>query len=80
MVCDDGNLYNWGIGLYGVLGNGSNQYALTPQVNEDFIYQKEELEADNENFSFKKISAADDYTAVIMNDGQMQVWGKNDFG
>jgi len=24
VVCDDGNLYNWGIGLYGVLGNGSN--------------------------------------------------------
>jgi len=30
VTCDDGNLYNWGVGLYGVLGNGSNSYALTP--------------------------------------------------
>ena len=30
VTCDDGNLYNWGVGLYGVLGNGSNNYALTP--------------------------------------------------
>ena len=37
-ICDDGNLYSWGIGLYGVLGNGSNSYALTPQINEDFVY------------------------------------------
>ncbi len=69
MVCDDGNLYNWGVGLYGVLGNGSNAYALTPQVNEDFIYQREELMADNENWTFSKISAADDYTAAVMSDG-----------
>lgn len=24
VVCDDGNLYTWGRGLYGVLGNGGN--------------------------------------------------------
>ena len=35
-LCDDGNLYNWGVGLYGVLGNGSNSYALKPLINEDF--------------------------------------------
>ena len=43
VLCDDGNLYNWGVGLYGVLGNGSNNYALTPQINEDFVYQRNEL-------------------------------------
>ena len=24
--CDDGQIYNWGVGLYGVLGNGTNAY------------------------------------------------------
>ena len=38
VVCDDDNLYTWGVGLYGVLGNGSNQYALTPALNEDIVH------------------------------------------
>ena len=37
-------------------------------------------ERDGEQFGFKKISAADDFTAVILNDGTIYVWGKNDFG
>mmetsp|Transcript_15010 Transcript_15010/g.20378 ORF Transcript_15010/g.20378 Transcript_15010/m.20378 type:complete len:256 (-) Transcript_15010:690-1457(-) len=37
-VCDDGNLYTWGRGLYGVLGNGSNSESLVPCLNEDFQY------------------------------------------
>jgi len=81
VICDDGNLYTWGVGLYGVLGNGSNNYALTPQINEDFVYQREQLEGeDGIEFGFRKLSAADDYTAVAMKDGQLLVWGKNDFG
>ncbi len=31
----DGDCYTWGRGLYGVLGNGSNQYELTPIINEE---------------------------------------------
>ena len=78
-VCDDGNLYSWGVGLYGVLGNGSNNYALTPIVNEDFLYQREDM-PESEELKFRKISAADDYSASVMSDGQLFVWGKNDFG
>lgn len=35
---------------------------------------------EGEEFGFRKISAADDYTAAVMKDGQLLVWGKNDFG
>ena len=80
VTCDDGSLYNWGIGLYGVLGNGSNSYALSPMVNDDLLYTKDETEKAGEEFGFRKVSAADDYTACVLKDGQLQVWGKNDYG
>ena len=80
VLCDDGNLYNWGVGLYGVLGNGSNSYALKPVVNDDFLFQRQEAQREGLDFGFRKISAADDYTAAVMKDGQFFVWGKNDFG
>ena len=38
VVCDDNNLYSWGVGLYGILGNGTNDYALSPVLNEEFAY------------------------------------------
>lgn len=35
-------VYTWGRGLYGVLGNGSNQYSLIPELNIDLKVLKEE--------------------------------------
>jgi len=29
-LADDGNVYSWGQGLYGVLGNGANSHSLLP--------------------------------------------------
>jgi hypothetical protein len=34
-VTDKNELYTWGRGLYGVLGNGSNAPELSPMLNED---------------------------------------------
>jgi alpha-tubulin suppressor-like RCC1 family protein len=30
-----GDLYSWGRGLYGVLGNAANTYALEPELNDE---------------------------------------------
>lgn len=79
-LCDDGNLYAWGVGLYGVLGNGSNQQALVPKVVDEFAYMFDDAKEEGLSLSIKKVSAADDYTATIMSDGQLLVWGKNDRG
>jgi len=79
-LCDDGNLYAWGVGLYGVLGNGSNQQALVPKIVDEFVYLFEDAKEEDLSLSISKVSAADDYTAVIMSDGQLLVWGKNDRG
>ena len=79
-LCDDGNLYAWGVGLYGVLGNGSNQQALVPKVVDEFAYLFDDAKEEGLSLSINKVCAADDYTAVVMSDGQLLVWGKNDRG
>ena len=80
VLCDDGNLYNWGLGLYGILGTGNNDYSLAPLLNEEFAYLKKEAEEADLPYGFRKLDAANEYTAVVMNDGQLLVWGKNEFG
>lgn len=47
---------------------------------DEFKFLKEEAEADGLEFAIKKVDACDDYTAVVLNDGQLLVWGKNDRG
>ena len=41
-------LYVWGRGLYGVLGNGSNNYSLLPELNEEFEIIKNESKDEND--------------------------------
>ena len=72
-----GELYTWGRGLYGVLGNGSNQYALEPELNDELDVMRLE---DPIGKQIKKLDSADEYTGVLMEDGSLWVWGKNDRG
>jgi len=73
-LTSEGDVYTWGRGQYGVLGNGSNQYTLTPELNEDFMMLKEE------GINVVKIDSADDYSAILMDNGEVYVFGKNDRG
>lgn len=73
----EGDIYVWGRGLYGVLGNGSNQYSLTPELNEDLKMLRQE---DPDGKSIVKIDSADEYTGVLTKDGSLYFWGKNDRG
>lgn len=72
-----GELYTWGRGLYGVLGNASNQYSLEPELNDELNILKQEDPIGKEII---KLDSADEYTAVLMRDGSLYVWGKNDRG
>lgn len=73
----DGDLYTWGRGLYGVLGNGSNSHSLLPQLNEDVQAMQAENEEDNK---IVKMDSADEYSVIKMSDGTLHAWGKNDRG
>lgn len=75
-ISDSGDLYTWGRGLFGVLGNASNSYSLTPMLNDEFDI----IRKTNPKLKFKKVEAADEYTGALLNDGSLYVWGKNDRG
>ena len=76
-IANNNQVYTWGRGLYGVLGNGSNQYALEPELNEELDIMMKE---DPEGKVIQKIDSADEYTGVLMKDKSLFVWGKNDRG
>jgi len=75
----ENQVYIWGRGLYGVLGNGTNNYALLPELNQEIEGIKEEY-TDDESRKIVKIDAADDYSTIITGAGDLFAWGKNDRG
>ena len=74
-LAQTGELYSWGRGLYGVLGNGSNQYALEPELNDELADLRKQ-----EGKEIAKVDSADEFTGVLMTDGSLYLWGKNDRG
>lgn len=75
-LAENNDVYTWGRGLYGVLGNASNQYSLVPELNDELQILKNE----DPNKTIVKIDSADEYTGALMKDGSLYVWGKNDRG
>ena len=73
---DKGDIYTWGRGLYGVLGNGANSTELEPILNEDVKAIMDE----DENNKIVKMRSADEYTIIQVSDGSLYAWGKNDRG
>lgn len=74
-LTEDGHLYTWGRGNFGVLGNGSNAYSLEPTLNEDV-----EILREDDGLKAVKIDSADDYTSILMDNGEVYGFGKNDRG
>lgn len=72
---ESGTLYLWGKGEYGVLGNGHNTNIPIPNINTFFVTLQQEEQA-----RIKKIGACNFYSGVVMEDGRMFTWGRNDDG
>ena len=64
MLTEDNRVFIWGRGLYGVLGNGTNNYAMEPELNEEIEGIKAEYE-NKELGEITKIDAADDYSTIL---------------
>ena len=77
VLTESGDLYTWGRGLYGVLGNGSNQHSLEPSLNEVLVAMQEE---DPEANKIRSMTSADEFSVIQVGDGSLYAWGKNDRG
>ena len=77
VLTENGQIYSWGRGLNGTLGNGSHAPALEPVLNEDIELLTKE---DPENNKIVKMDSADEYTVIMLKDGSLYAWGKNDRG
>ena len=76
VLTESGDIYTWGRGEYGLLGNGNNSGSLLPVKNEFIeMYMKE-----NPENEIVKIDCADEYTGALTKGGELYVWGKNNQG
>ncbi len=58
-----------------MLGNGSNEYSLIPKLNESVEGIKVE---NDEPTTILKLESADEFSLMLMSDGTLNSWGKND--
>ena len=58
-----------------MLGNGSNEYSLIPKLNESVEGIKEE---NDEPTTILKLESADEFSLMLMSDGTLNSWDKND--
>ncbi|EGR32219.1 regulator of chromosome condensation, putative [Ichthyophthirius multifiliis] len=75
LVKQGGELVNWGQGIDGCLGNGYESALYTPAINEYFQNLKDE-----QHINIVKIKAAAHHSVVLLSDGNLYSFGKNDQG
>lgn len=75
-LAENGDVYTWGKGAYGVLGNGKLNSEKSPVLVDDIsVYRKE-----NAGNEIIKIDAADSFTVALTKNGEVLTWGENDQG
>ena len=70
-ICTDGELYTWGDGSYGELGNGSSSYTNYPTPTKVILPN---------GVKPKQISAGHNFAVTICDDGNSYAWGNNGGG
>ncbi len=75
-LSEDGKLYSFGRGAFGLLGTGSNKDQVLPIENE-FLSM---IIKENTKNKIRKIDCADEYTGALTEGGDLYVWGKNNQG
>lgn len=68
-LTDDGELWGWGNGEYGRMGNGGTDSFYVPEVLEYF-----------EELNCIQIAAGEGFSLALTDDGRVHCWGKNDYG
>ena len=72
---EDGKVYTWGNNYNGLLGNGSNDDEVFPKCISKI--ESEDNDLYKYNKKIVKISAGEDFTVALDEDGKVYTWGKN---
>lgn len=76
ILAENGDLYTWGKGTYGLNADGKNNSIKTPKKNDFF----EKLRIKDPSNEIVKIDSADEFCGALTKRGSLYVWGKNDKG
>lgn len=88
-LCDDGQVYSWGMGSEGQLGHGHTMNLHTPRIIADLDFgtrqhlQRRGSDASSEKSTAMKINrvyASGCYSAALANTGDLFTWGYGDAG
>eukprot|EP00826_Nyctotherus_ovalis_P042427 TRINITY_DN4360_c0_g2_i8.p1 TRINITY_DN4360_c0_g2~~TRINITY_DN4360_c0_g2_i8.p1 ORF type:complete len:327 (-),score=43.35 TRINITY_DN4360_c0_g2_i8:164-1144(-) len=71
-----GQVFTWGRGSYGVLGNGSSSSMMSPVLLDSFGDSQEK----GTNGEIVKIDSANNFTGVLTKAGDILTWGENEYG
>ena len=69
VITEEGTLYNWGCGLYGCLGDGTEQSCMTPRIIEALRHHRVVVAAGGAFHSL-----------AVTNEGQLFTWGRDSYG
>jgi len=69
-LTEDGEVWVWGSGEFGRLGNGSTSDALTPEPSEVMSGIS----------GCKQVVCGEHYSGAVTDDGDLYMWGRNDHG
>ena len=78
-IREDGSLICWGQDQYGQLGNGGNGYWDNSPGSQSIPPLESALDI-GPNRTALEVSAGADHTCVILDNGDVKCWGKNEFG
>lgn len=75
VLTESGDLYNWGVGKYGVFADDIEKNLKTPTLNEAVHHLREE-----KGIKPTKIKACGDFILALFDNGSLYGWGYNDLG
>lgn len=75
LINQTGEVINWGTGIYGSFGNGSDYPLFTPEVNQYFKQLKEK-----EGITVQAIKSAAHFSVALLSNGKLYSFGSNPQG
>eukprot|EP00928_Gymnodinium_smaydae_P061148 TRINITY_DN45302_c0_g1_i1.p1 TRINITY_DN45302_c0_g1~~TRINITY_DN45302_c0_g1_i1.p1 ORF type:complete len:464 (+),score=109.26 TRINITY_DN45302_c0_g1_i1:68-1393(+) len=80
VLTNEGRLYSTGKGEFGRLGRGDTSDELDFEEIEYFTQSNDSILNPNDQTTIVKIGAGENFSAALSSNGELWVWGRNDYG